>query len=123
MHFFRNQKSRQECFKELYEEDFRRVIVAFDRRCSVKNINTFRNEVYIMFRAFKAVGKIYIATDGINGLISIPYSDLDRLIVLMKTPTLLFQSNFHVSEVTSVYNFYRLQVKIKPKTIVRRYHL
>src|SRR5204863_1044531 len=54
------------------EEQFRRITLSFYRYAILENIDTFRNELYSRFNELNVLGRIFIATEGINAQLSVP---------------------------------------------------
>lgn len=59
--------------KNLLSEDFKRLTISFYRYFSVdKNLEEFREEFYLYCEKLYVLGRVYIASEGINAQVSVP---------------------------------------------------
>ncbi|QJC30354.1 rhodanese-related sulfurtransferase [Enterobacteriaceae endosymbiont of Neohaemonia nigricornis] len=68
-----NRISHKKLKKIYISQNNKRIIVSFYKYCHINNPDIIRNNIYILFYSFDVLGRIYIATEGINAQISIPY--------------------------------------------------
>lgn len=72
-----NQISNKELKKRMLEEKVPRVTISFYKYFDIEDPQQFRNELYTRFYEIGVFGRIYIASEGINGQISVPQNNKD----------------------------------------------
>lgn len=70
-----NQISNKELKKRMLEEKVPRVTISFYKYFDIEDPQQFRNELYTRFYEIGVFGRIYIASEGINGQISVPQNN------------------------------------------------
>jgi len=65
--------------KKLSEESFKRTTCSFYKYFNIKNLESFRDHIYIVCSNLGILGRIYVANEGINAQISIPNNNLRNL--------------------------------------------
>ena len=65
--------------KKLSEESFKRTTCSFYKYFNIKNLESFRDHIYIVCSNLGILGRIYVANEGINAQISIPNNNLRKL--------------------------------------------
>ena len=77
MRILHNQISNKELKKRMLEEKEPRLTISFYKYFHVDNPQEFRDELYLSFREINVFGRVYIASEGINGQVSVPESNMD----------------------------------------------
>src|SRR5690554_2882526 len=72
-----NQISNKELKKRMLEEKEPRLIISFYKYFHIDNPPEFRDELYIKFKEINVFGRVYIASEGINGQISVPTKSMN----------------------------------------------
>ena len=67
-----NKKSKIELEKNLKKENFERITCSFYKYFSIKNPNELRDFLYKNLEELHVLGRVYVASEGINAQISIP---------------------------------------------------
>ena len=67
-----NQKSKDLLIKRLESEDFERITCSFYKYFKIDDPTTLRDKIYYLFDSLEILGRIYIASEGINAQISVP---------------------------------------------------
>jgi UPF0176 protein len=78
MQVLHNRFSNKELKRRMLEEKEPRVTISFYKYFHLDDPQQFRDELYIKFYEIDVFGRIYIATEGINGQISVPENKKDR---------------------------------------------
>ena len=73
-----NKKNKEQLVQELKKEDFKRVTLSFYRYVNIKNVEDLRDVLYDKWNQMKILGRVYIASEGINAQISIPDYNLEK---------------------------------------------
>ncbi len=72
-----NRISQAELKKLLYAETEHRATISFYQYFKVDDPKQFRDDMYKALSTWKVFGRIYVAQEGINAQISVPYSQVD----------------------------------------------
>jgi UPF0176 protein len=67
-----NRISNKELKLHMLQDDEPRVTISFYKYFHVDDPQQFRDDLYVKFNAIKVFGRVYIASEGINGQISVP---------------------------------------------------
>ena len=73
----RNLLSKEELRARLAAETEPRTTLSFYRYANIEDPKAFRDECFERWSELGVLGRIYIATEGINGQLSVPASKLD----------------------------------------------
>ena len=77
MQVLHNQISNKELKKRMHEETEPRATISFYKYFQIDDPLMFRNELYLKFVEIDVFGRVYIASEGINGQISVPQNKKD----------------------------------------------
>lgn len=77
MEVLHNQISNKELKQRMLEEKEPRATISFYKYFHIDNPQQFRNELYLKFFGIDVFGRVYIASEGINGQISVPENKKD----------------------------------------------
>ena len=111
-----NKKSKKDLERDLENEDFQRITLSFYKYIQLSNLETLRDALYLDLSNLNVLGRIYIASEGINAQISIPKHQNKKFIDYIYS-----YDNFNgiqikkaVEEGTS---FYKLIIKVKKEIV------
>jgi len=111
-----NKKSKDDLIKELHGEDFSRLTLSFYKYAEVKTPEDLRDQIYRDLSSMKVLGRIYIATEGVNAQISIPKHNKDQFLNYMSSLEEL--SGAYVKEaIEDGESFYKLKIKVKNEIV------
>ena len=74
-----NKLSKKERIKLIEKAGEKRFTLSFYKYHSIKNLEIFRNFLFIELNKLDALGRIYIAKEGINAQLSLPSKNIDNL--------------------------------------------
>ncbi len=77
MQVLHNQISNKELRKRVQEERVPRATISFYKYFHIDDPLQFRNQLYLKFFEIDVFGRVYIASEGINGQISVPQNKKD----------------------------------------------
>ena len=111
-----NKKSKIELNKDLEKESFERITCSFYRYCEINNSEELRDILYQDLSDLDILGRIYIASEGINAQISIPehkWNDFKDYI-----STLSFLTGIKLKKaVQEGISFIKLTIKVKEEIV------
>ena len=67
-----NQKSKDLLIKNIESEDFKRIPCSFYKYFKIDDPTILRDEIYSVLDSLEILGRIYIASEGINAQMSVP---------------------------------------------------
>ena len=67
-----NKKSKEELIKNLRSEPFKRITCSFYKYTLIKTPSQFSDSMYLYLDSLKILGRVYVATEGINAQVSVP---------------------------------------------------
>lgn len=74
----KNKLSKEECKAKLEAEDFERTTLSFYRYVSVENPLELRDQLFLEWEEIGVLGRVYLATEGINAQVSVPTHNLQK---------------------------------------------
>ena len=91
--------------------------ISFYKYFKVLNPEWFRDYIYTQFNALEVLGRIYLASEGINAQIAVPIRNLDAFQQLLSEIDFFrgLRMNYAVEE--TGYSFLKLKVKIRKKIV------
>lgn len=113
-----NRVSNEELKARMLAETEPRVTVSFYKYFRILDPQTFRDELYIQFVNLNVFGRVYIATEGINGQVSIPKSNYDRFAdALYGADPALNGIRLNRAVDDDGKSFWVLRMKVRPKIV------
>ena len=87
--FLFNQKDREQLKADLAEENFKRRTCSFYRYIFIDDPQVLRDELYKDWFNLRILGRVYIATEGINAQISVPEPQWDQFLETLNSRSVL----------------------------------
>lgn len=112
-----NKYSKEDLKKRLNEEPFNRHTLSFYRYVNIRDIEQFRDDLYIKLDELRVLGRIYIAHEGINAQISVPTPNWETFKLLINSYNYLSNVPFKIAVEDDGKSFYKLIVRIKEKIV------
>ena len=103
--------------KKLSEESFKRTTCSFYKYFNIKNLESFRDHIYIVCSNLGILGRIYVANEGINAQISIPNNNLRKLKKHLNEINELKNIKIKIGVEDDGKSFEKLIVRIKSKIV------
>lgn len=113
-----NTKFKEELLRDLENEDFHRKTISFYRYVKIENPNEIRDMLFDKFTELKCLGRIYVASEGINAQMNVPeynWQVFDDFIQNIKE----FEGvPYKVAvEEKDKSSFLKLKIKVRPKIV------
>lgn len=114
-----NTYSKEELEQKLREAGHEFVTVSFYKYHQIPNPRIFRDYLYQLLDNLKVVGRIYVATEGINAQISVPTNNFNRFKDDLYSVDFLngVRLNVAVEEEGAEFPFLKLKVKVRNKIL------
>lgn len=112
-----NKYSKEELKKRLHEETFKRITLSFYRYIRIKELEQFRDHLYLSFESLGVLGRIYVASEGINAQISVPDHNWKAFKEFVNADAHLKDVPFKIAVEDDGKSFYKLIVRIKEKIV------
>lgn len=113
-----NRISNEELKAKLYQETEHRITVSFYKYFYIANPEKFRDDLYIKFYDLKVFGRIYVASEGINGQASVPESNFEAFKeALYNADPALDGIRINIAVDDNGKSFWVLKIKNRPKIV------
>lgn len=116
-HHLRNHVSKAEAFKQLTKEQFSRRVISFYRYVILEDPATLRNELFAEWQALGILGRIYLATEGINAQLSVPEPHFTQFQGLLYARPEFTDVPFKVGVEQKDDAFWKLTVKVRKQIV------
>lgn len=116
-HHLRNHLSKAEAFKRLAKENFSRRVVSFYRYVILENPDELRNELYAEWQKLGILGRVYLATEGINAQISVPEHNVEQFQKLLYARKAFAGVPFKFGVEQKNDAFWKLTVKVRKQIV------
>ena len=95
----------------------RRITLSFYKYHQIKNTSLFRDHLYLMWEKLDVLGRIYIASEGINAQLSMPSQNLTEFKTKLDSINFLKEIRLNVAVEHDDFSFLKLKVKIRNKIV------
>lgn len=94
-----------------------RTTVSFYKYFIIENPTTFRDFLFEKLSRFKVLGRIYVASEGINAQISVPTAQMEAFRSFLFSIEQLNQVRLNTAVADSNHSFYMLKIKVRSKIV------
>lgn len=112
-----NKTSKEELLKQFQTENENRRTISFYKYHKIENTQEFRDELFKKFSELNVLGRIYVATEGINAQISIPEKDLQNFIDYLSSYEFLREIRLNIALEDDGKSFWKLIIRIRRKIV------
>ena len=116
-HSLVNKLSSQEAKKKLESETFKRTTLSFYKYVKLNDIFYYRDYLYKEWDKLKILGRVYIATEGINAQISIPNYNIEKFREQLYDDRYLKNISLKEAVEEKEFSFFKLIIKIKKRIV------
>jgi len=95
----------------------RRITLSFYKYHQIKNTSLFRDHLYLMWEKLDVLGRIYIASEGINAQLSMPSQNFNEFKTKLDSIDFLKEIRLNVAVEQDDFSFLKLKVKIRNKIV------
>ena len=114
--FLFNQKGREQLKTELAEEGFARKTCSFYRYINIDEPQALRDELYKEWFALRILGRVYLASEGINAQISVPEPHWDQFLETLNSRGVLAKMPIKHA-VQEGQSFLKLAIRVKQELV------
>ena len=114
--FLFNQKDREQLKADLAEENFKRRTCSFYRYIFIDDPQVLRDELYKDWFNLRILGRVYIATEGINAQISVPEPQWDQFLETLNSRSVLTSMPLKHA-VREGQSFIKLVIRVKQEIV------
>ncbi len=118
----RNQLSPEDLRARLEAETEPRVTFSFYRYAHIADPEVFRNQCYLRWTALDVFGRVYVATEGINGQVSVPASKFEAFKAELYSVDFMDGMRLNVGIEAEAESFLKLKIKVRPKIVADGLH-
>ncbi|MBM3412743.1 MAG: rhodanese-related sulfurtransferase [Bacteroidetes bacterium] len=117
MALLRNRISRRELKEKIEIDPTPRTTISFYQYFQIEHPNAFRDQFYQALHAVGVLGRIYVATEGINAQISVPTHQLTALRNCLDTYPSLQGLRLNIAVHDNGKSFFVLDIKVRNKIV------
>ena len=112
-----NTLSAEERAKLIDEAGKQRLTLSFYAYAKISDPKKFRDELFIAWNALDALGRIYVAHEGINAQMSIPADQLESFRETLEVYDFMKGIRLNVAVEQDDHSFLKLTIKVRPKIV------
>ncbi|OZV70768.1 oxygen-dependent tRNA uridine(34) hydroxylase TrhO [Winogradskyella aurantia] len=94
-----------------------RLTISFYKYAKIKNTKIFRNHMFLAWNDLDVLGRIYIATEGINAQLSVPAENFELFKSHLDSISFLENVRLNIAIEHDNFAFLKLKVKVRPKIV------
>ena len=94
-----------------------RLTLSFYKYHHIKNTSIFRNHLFINWNELDVLGRIYIASEGINGQLSVPAENFEKFKTHLDSIDFLENVRLNIAVEQDNMSFLKLKVKVRNKIV------
>ena len=112
-----NKYDKETLRKKLNEEQFKRITLSFYRYVILDDVTGLRDLFYKQLSELEVLGRIYLATEGINAQISVPEHNWKAFIELLNSYDQFKNVDLKIAVEDNGKSFFKLIVRIRTKIV------
>ncbi len=116
-HQLRNHLNKAEALERLKQEPFPRRVISFYRYVILANPQALRDELFSEWVELGVLGRVYLATEGINAQMSVPESQFEKFQELLYKRKECTDVPFKVGVEQKKDAFWKLTIKVKKQIV------
>lgn len=112
-----NKYSKEDLRKFLEQEEDHRTVISFYQYAHIKNPDSFRGVMYDRWEKLGVLGRVYVASEGVNAQISVPTHNVEAFRDDLYSVDFLngIRLNYAIEDKDD--SFLKLKVKVRPKIV------
>ena len=102
---------------QMANDDVMRITVSFYQYHKIGNPDIFRNYFYEQLEVVGALGRIYVAHEGINAQMSVPKENFDAFVEVLSGTGFLKDVRLNIAREEKEFSFVKLKIKHRAKIV------
>lgn len=94
-----------------------RLTISFYQYAKIENPQQFRDDLFVVWDSLDVLGRIYVATEGINAQLSVPADNFNKFKTHLDTISFLKDVRLNVAIEHDNFSFLKLKVKVRDKIV------
>ena len=107
----------EELKEKIQKGDEKRVTISFYKYAKIGNPQLFRDHLFYYWNPLGVLGRIYVATEGINAQLSVPSENLEDFKKEVDNIVFLRNNRLNYAVVDDGKSFFKLAVKVRKKIV------
>lgn len=112
-----NKLSKKDRIKLIEKAGEKRFTLSFYKYELIKNLEIFRNFLFLQFNSIDVLGRIYIANEGVNAQLSLPAKNIYSLKKVLDEISFLKNVRLNIAIEHDNESFLKLKIKIRDKIV------
>jgi UPF0176 protein len=112
-----NRVNREVLIKQMLESPEPRTTISFYKYHRIENPKAFRDELFLLLDSIETKGRIYLATEGVNGQISVPSKNVEIFKETLYSIDFLKGIRLNMAVDDNGKSFFKLTIKVRPKIV------
>lgn len=112
-----NRVNRRELKERLRASDERRVTLSYYKYVQLPDPSAFRDELYLTYKKLGVLGRIYVATEGVNAQISVPEQHFEAFKTAMDGWDFFKNLRLNIAVDDDGKSFFTLAIKVRDKIV------
>ncbi len=112
-----NRVNREVLIRQMLESPEPRTTISFYKYHHIENPKEFRDELFLLLDSIKTKGRIYLATEGVNGQISVPSKNVELFKETLYSIDFLKGIRLNMAVDDNGKSFFKLMIKVRPKIV------
>lgn len=112
-----NKLSAQERAALIEKAQKRRITLSFYKYARIGNPQLFRNHLFVAWDELDVLGRIYVASEGINAQLSVPAENFNALKAHLDSISFLENVRLNVAIEQDNFSFLKLKIKVRAKIL------
>lgn len=113
----KNLVNRRELREKIAHDATPRTTISFYRYVQIQNPDELRNQLYEDWLAIGMLGRIYLASEGINAQLSVPTENVDKLREYLDSSEYFANVPFKIAVEDDGKSFFKLTIKVREKIL------
>ncbi|MFT6745820.1 MAG: UPF0176 protein [Glaciecola sp.] len=115
--FLLNRVNKKELKKRIQEETIKRITVSFYRYVIITEPQLLRDELFELWQNLNVLGRIYLATEGVNAQMSVPQEVWEEFKTKLDANPLFKNMPLKIAVEDDGKSFYKLAIKVRKKIV------
>ncbi len=112
-----NKENTEELKARHQQENRTRITLSFYVYAHILNPHFFRDHLYLKLSELDVCGRIYVATEGVNGQLNVPTELFTQFEQTIRSISFFENMRLNIAVDHAAFSFYKLIIKVRPKIV------